>query len=113
MNEKETIKGAQEILQLQNDPTNIGMKVMPNLTKVDARIFESTGIKYAGYTMKPVNGQWNLKDVKFIESGERLEFWHVVIFEQNNWMPKPEAINFIKNLARQCELQGMKIAKVT
>ncbi|CAB5215388.1 unnamed protein product [Rhizophagus irregularis] len=113
VNEKETIKGAQEILQLQNDPTNIGMEVMPNLTKVDARIIESTGIKYAGYTMKPVNGQWNLKDVKFIESGERLEFWHVVIFEQSNWMPKSEAINFIKNLARQCELQGMKIAKVT
>ncbi|CAB4433606.1 unnamed protein product [Rhizophagus irregularis] len=113
VNESETIKGAKEILQLQNDPTKIGMEVEPNLTKVDARIIESTDIKYSGYTMKPVNGQWNLRNVKFVESGERLEFWHVVIFEQSNWMPKPEAINFIENLARQCELQGMQIARVT
>ncbi|CAB4376592.1 unnamed protein product [Rhizophagus irregularis] len=113
VNEKETIKGATEILQQQNDPTGIGMKVEPNLTKMDARILAPIKVKYAGSIIKPKNGQWNLKDVKFVESGERLEFWHVVIFEQNNWMPKREAINFIKNLARQCELQGMKIAKVT
>ncbi|GBB88479.1 hypothetical protein RclHR1_01500009 [Rhizophagus clarus] len=111
MNESETIKGAQEILQLQNDPIGIGMKVSSNLTRVDARVLESTDIKYAGKTMKPINGQWNLKNMMFVESGERLEFWHVIIFEQNRWMPENEAINFIENLARQCEQQGMNIAR--
>ncbi|CAB4436040.1 unnamed protein product [Rhizophagus irregularis] len=111
MNEQETIRGAKEILQLQNDPTGVGMKVDPNLAKVDARVIKSTDVKYAGKTMKPNNGQWNLRDVKFVESGERLEFWHVVIFEQSKWMPKGEAINFIENLARQCESQGMSIAR--
>ncbi|GBB83836.1 hypothetical protein RclHR1_01050010 [Rhizophagus clarus] len=113
LNESETIKGAKEILQLQNDPIGIGMKVLPNLTTVDARVLESTDIKYAGKTMKPINGQWNLKNMRFVESGERLEFWHVISFEQNRWMPENEAINFIENLARQCEQQGMNIAKVT
>jgi eukaryotic translation initiation factor 2C len=112
MNERETIKGAQEILQLQKDPTGIGMEVSPNLTIVDARIIDSTDIKYAGKTMTPANGQWNLKNVKFVESGERLEFWHVIIFEQSNWMPKPEVIDFIGILAAQCEKQGMNV-KIT
>ncbi|GES77892.1 piwi domain-containing protein [Rhizophagus clarus] len=111
-NEKETIRGTNEILQLPNDPTGVGMKVEPKMTEVDARRLESTDVKYAGKVMKPINGQWNLKDVKFVESGERLEFWHVVIFEQSRWISKADAVEFIKNLGRQCELQGMNIARV-
>jgi eukaryotic translation initiation factor 2C len=111
VNEKETIKGAREVLQLQNDPTGVGMKVEPNLTEADARLLNPTDVKYAGKIMKPKNGQWNLRDVKFVESGERLEFWHVIIFEQSRWMPKEHATEFIENLAQQCKLQGMNIAK--
>ncbi|RIA91525.1 Piwi domain-containing protein [Glomus cerebriforme] len=111
VNENETIKGAREILQLQNDPTDVGMEVASELARVDARVLESTNVKYAGNIAKPSNGQWNLKGVKFFESGEALNSWHVIIFEQAKWISMEVATNFIRNLIKQCRIQGMNISK--
>src|SRR3954464_3110503 len=55
-NESETIKGAHKILQLQNDPTGVGLEVAPDLVKVNARIFKSTEVKYAKTVLNPTNG---------------------------------------------------------
>jgi eukaryotic translation initiation factor 2C len=111
VNESETIRGAKEILQLQSDPTGVGLEVAPDLVKVDARILESTKVKYAETVLNPKNGQWNLRDVKFVSSGEPLNSWQVVVFEDAKWMPKNEVNNFIRKLITQCKTQGMNVSE--
>jgi eukaryotic translation initiation factor 2C len=112
VHEKETIKGAHEILQLQKNPTGVGMEVAFNLAEVDAHVLESTTVEYAeNVTIPANNGKWNLKNVKFVKSGEMLAFWQVVVFEQEKRISAKDVYSFIEKLITQCKIQGMNIAK--
>ncbi|CAB4394807.1 unnamed protein product [Rhizophagus irregularis] len=111
--EKETIKGAHEILQLHKNPTGVGMEVASHLAEVDAHVLESTAVEYAeNVTIPANNGKWNLKNVKFVKSGEMLAFWQVVVFEQQEKRISEEDVySFIEKLITQCKIQGMNITK--
>ncbi|GBC02151.1 hypothetical protein RclHR1_04480015 [Rhizophagus clarus] len=111
--EKETIKGAHEILQLQKNPTGVGMEVASNLAEIDAHVLESTTVEFAENVKIPANnGKWNLKNVKFVKSGEMLAFWQVVVFEEKGKrISEKDVYNFIEKLITQCKTQGMNVTK--
>jgi acyl dehydratase len=64
----------------------------------------------AGGTVKPKEGGWNLRDRKFVRSGNTLRYWVVVAFiEQREQRKFNQAKQFVKELVNTSRQQGMVI----
>ncbi|CAG8802713.1 6065_t:CDS:2, partial [Gigaspora rosea] len=82
----------------------------------EARILKAPKVSYhrsskAGGTVKPREGGWNLRDRKFVRSGETLQYWVVVAFVQQQKLSISQAKQFIKELVNTSRSQGMDIAE--
>lgn len=79
-----------------------------------ARVLRPPQIAYnpsskAGGTVKPREGGWNLRDRKFVRSGEALQYWVVVAFVQQQKLGLSHAKQFIRDLVSTSKSQGMVI----
>lgn len=77
-----------------------------------ARVLKPPQISYhstskAGGTVRPKEGGWNLRDRKFVRSGNTLRYWVVVAFiDQRKFN---QAKQFVKELVNTSRQQGMVI----
>ncbi|CAG8473883.1 8152_t:CDS:10 [Acaulospora morrowiae] len=111
-------EGVQNVLQFEKDfkLNDFGMNVEQKMVETPARILRPPQIAYhssskAGETVKPSNGGWNLKDRKFVRSGEMLRYWVVVVFVRKEKFSHEDAEQFIKVLVSTSKNQGMSIAE--
>ena len=59
----------------------------------------------AGRTVKPREGGWNLRDRKFIRSGNTLRYWVVVAFIEQR--KQNQTKQFVQDLVNTSRHQGM------
>ncbi|CAG8485886.1 15886_t:CDS:10 [Acaulospora colombiana] len=111
-------EGVQNVLQFEKDfkLNYFGMDVEQKMAEIPARVLKPPQIAYhtsskAGETVRPLNGGWNLKDRKFVKSGETLRYWVVVIFVHQQKFSRQKAEQFIKELVDTSKNQGMEIAE--
>ena len=63
----------------------------------------------AGKTVRPKEGGWNLRDRKFIRSGNTLRYWAVVAFTEQQQRRINQVKQFVKDLINTSRQQGMVI----
>ncbi|RHZ45603.1 hypothetical protein Glove_668g20 [Diversispora epigaea] len=111
-------EGVQKVLQFKSDfkLNRFGMNIDEKMAMVPARVLKPPKIAYdpsskAGRTVKPREGGWNLRDRKFVRSGERLRYWIVVAFVQQQKLRLNDAEKFVRELVDTSESQGMDIVE--
>ncbi|CAG8650047.1 1091_t:CDS:10, partial [Rhizophagus irregularis] len=109
-------EGVQDVLQFEKDfkLSSFGMEVDEQMAIIPARVLKPPQISYhstskAGGTVRPKEGGWNLRDRKFVRSGNTLRYWVVVAFiDQRKFN---QAKQFVKELVNTSRQQGMDIAE--
>ncbi|CAI2172161.1 19284_t:CDS:10 [Funneliformis geosporum] len=109
-------EGIQNVLQFGKDfkLNSFGMVVEEQMAVIPARVLRAPQISYhssskAGGTVKPREGGWNLKDRKFVRSGDTLRYWVVVAFIDQRRLSVSKAKQFVKELVITSRQQGMDI----
>lgn len=97
-----------EIVGAKGDHTKqYGIRVLPNMLAVPARILSPPTLKYSGSKQAPADGQWNLRG-KIFTTGARVDLWAGVVMSTGP-PPRGDAlVDFRKfeNMMNQC---GMKV----
>ncbi|CAG8588386.1 1538_t:CDS:10 [Diversispora eburnea] len=102
-------EGVQKVLQFEND-----FKLHSFGMNIDEKMAEVPGMHnngFAGGTVKPREGGWNLRDRKFVRSGEALQYWIVVAFVQQQKLRLKDAEKFVQELVDTSKSQGMDIVE--
>ncbi|KAG1701080.1 hypothetical protein DVH05_011320 [Phytophthora capsici] len=91
----------------ENDPylAAFGMKVDQRLDTTDARIMDPPDVQYANVSERPNNGQWNLRDKRFVE-GATLRNWGVVITAN---VGERDVQGFVRTLVDMAQRSGLTI----
>lgn len=91
---------------------NFNINVDPNMLSVPARILKAPTLQYNSssreHLITPLNGTWNLRDKKILQSCV-LTNWAIVCFSHQNEIPKPKLDFFISELINTCTTTGLVI----
>ncbi|CAG8560251.1 68_t:CDS:2 [Paraglomus occultum] len=99
-----------KLLRLAGLSANMQMASVPGHFKKMPEIMYSPSSKQgATVRPKPDDGAWNLRDVQFIKPGEELRNWLAISFLPDRF--SEQARTFLRDLANQARVQGMKVAQ--
>ncbi|GFX64654.1 protein argonaute-3 [Trichonephila clavipes] len=84
------------------------LRVLPNPLKVDGRIINAPQVQYSNEIVRPYNGAWNMKNIKFF-SGTKISTWTLLSFADPTDCPEGLLDKFAKSLCYYANSQGTEL----
>ncbi|GFY40825.1 protein argonaute-2 [Trichonephila inaurata madagascariensis] len=84
------------------------LRVQPDPLKVVGRIINAPQVQYSNEIVRPYNGSWNMKNIKFF-SGTKINTWTLLSFADPTDCPKGLLHKFAESLCYYANSQGTEL----
>ncbi|GFU26646.1 protein argonaute-2 [Nephila pilipes] len=95
-----------------NDPflRAFDIEVLPDPLKLNGRVLGAPQVKYSNEIVRPINGLWNMRNIKFFY-GTEINSWTLLSFANPADCPERLLEEFAKSLQKYANLQGIKLKR--